>query len=68
MRLAVSRRRAYTNISDAIVVSVNIVTVGEESLRKDTGILVSALARDGFTGLPMAESGAGIALCRVTIY
>lgn len=48
--------------------SVNIVTVGEESLRKDTGILVSALTRDGFTGLPMAESGAGIALCRVAIY
>lgn len=48
--------------------SANIVTVGEESLRKDTGILVSALARDGFTGLPMAESGAGKALCCVAIY
>ena len=48
--------------------SVNILTVGEESLRKDTGILVSALARDGFTELPMAESGAGKALCRVAIY
>lgn len=48
--------------------SVNIVTVGEESLRKDAGILVSALAGDGFTGLPMAESCAGKALCRVAIY
>lgn len=48
--------------------SVNIVTVGAESLRKNTGILASALARDGFTELPMAESGTGKALCRVAIY
>ena len=48
--------------------SVNIVTAGEESLRKDTGILVSAFARGGIIGLPMAESGVGKALCRVAIY
>lgn len=48
--------------------SVNIVTVGAESLRKNTGILASALVRDGFTGLPMVEPGAGKALCLVTIY
>lgn len=48
--------------------SVNIVTVGEESLRKDTGFLASALAGDGFTRLPMVGRGDGKAICLVAIY
>lgn len=47
--------------------SSRVATVDEESSRRDIKNLVSALARDGFTGLPMVEPGAGKVLCLVTI-